>query len=136
MSISELRLFKRCAEFRPKEDYRQIPHATRGIYALLKQQPNKKFDVVYVGMARGLKSGIRGRLFSHFNDNMKRDLWTHFSIYEVWDNITESEIAELEGVFRHIYRRDIAANRINKQRSFAKLRRVRQNNLKSWVKDS
>ncbi|GAF97179.1 unnamed protein product, partial [marine sediment metagenome] len=33
-------------------------------------------------------------------------LWTHFSIFEVWENITENEIKELEGLFRQIYRKD------------------------------
>ena len=42
----------------------------------------------------------------------------------VWDNIREEEILELEGLFRHIYRKDARANKLNKQRGFAKLKRV------------
>jgi hypothetical protein len=124
MAISDLRFIKRCAEFCPKSDRVKIPRRTRGIYALLKKRPRlDKYDVVYIGMAA--KGGIGGRLWSHERSESKGDLWTHFSVYEVWDNITESEVAELEGLFRHIYRKDTRANRINRQRSFKKLRKAR-----------
>jgi hypothetical protein len=83
-------------------------------------------------MAHGLKSGIAGRLRSHARSERKKELWTHFSVFEVWDNITETEVAELEGLFRHIYRKDTRANRVNRQRSFKKLRTVRENQLRKW----
>ena len=132
MPVSELRFFKRCAEFQPQAEYRHIPINTRGIYALLRKKPNKKFDVVYIGMARGEKTGVRGRLWSHMHSPKKRGLWTHFSVYEVWDNITSAEVEELEGMFRAIYRKDLKANQINRQRSFKKLRNVRKNKLAEW----
>jgi hypothetical protein len=103
-----------------------------GIYVLLKKRNAGKFDVVYVGMAGGQKAGARGRMMSHSRNRTKGKLWTHFSLFEVWDNITQAEVAELEGLFRHIYRKDSRANRINKQRSFKKLKKVRANNLKKW----
>ena len=131
MPESELKLIKRCTEFVPQEDYRKIPRNTRGIYTLLWQDPNdrKKFDVVYVGMTSGKGSGAWSRLYSHARK--KKGLWTHFSLYEVWDNITKEEIAELEGLFRAIYRRDLRANRIAVQRGFRKLKRV-QMKLDKW----
>ena len=134
MSVSDLRFIKRCAEFRPRTEIKNIPAGTRGIYALLSERPKlKKFDVVYIGMARGVKSGIGGRLRSHARSARKGKLWTHFSVFEVWDNISETEVAELEGLFRHIYRKDTRANRVNKQRSFKKLRKVRQNQIQRWA---
>jgi hypothetical protein len=87
---------------------------------------------MYVGMAvAGRRGGLRSRLKSHFRK--KGDLWTHFSAFEVWDNIRDEEIVELEGLFRHIYRRDNKANALNIQRGFKKMRRVRQNNLSKWL---
>ena len=81
------------------------------------------YNVVYVGMAgAGQGGGIRRRLNSHKRN--KPGLWTHFSVFEVWDNITEAEVAELEGLFRQIYSKDSRANRLNLQRSFKKLKRV------------
>jgi len=63
---------------------------------------------------------------------MKQDLWTHFSVFEVHDNVRGEEIEELEGLLRHIYRRDSGANRLNEQRAFAKLNRVRSKQLDDW----
>jgi len=44
----------------------------------------------------------------------------------------DREIRKLEGLFRHIYRKDTRANQLNVQRSFKKLRKVRQNKLQDW----
>ena len=41
-----------------------------------------------------------------------------FSIFEIWDNIREDEIKELEGLFREIYKKDSSANKLNKQKGF------------------
>ena len=76
--------------------------------------------MVYVGMAQ--RGGIRGRLRSHLRS--KKDLWSHCSVFEVWDNIRDDEVAELEGLFRHLYRHDSAASALNKQRSFKAMLRT------------
>ena len=65
---------------------------------------------------------IRGRLKSH--RKKKEGLWSHFSIFEVWDNIRDEEIRELEGLFREIYKEDSSANKLNKQKGFKKLKRI------------
>lgn len=75
---------------------------------------------------------MRGRLRSHSRSVKKADLWTHFSVFEVWPNVTDDQIAELEGLFRHIYRKDSKANRLNVQRGFKKMRSVIQNDLDAW----
>jgi len=134
MPVSPLRLVKRFAEFRLKDAYVDVPKGTRGMYALLsksRKAGKDRYDVVYIGMARGAV-GVRSRLRSHKNSVRKGKLWTHFSVFEVWDNVTDDEIAELEGLFRHIYRKDTQANRVNQQRSFKKLRSIRNNNFVRW----
>jgi hypothetical protein len=125
MPVSELRLIKHAVEFCEKEEIRNIPSKTRGIYVLFNYRPKlKKYDVVYIGMAAGIKAGgILNRLRTH-RRGKKRKLWTHFSAFEVWDNIRQEEVEELEGMFRHIYQKDTRANRLNKQKGFKKLRRV------------
>ena len=130
MSVSELRLIKRCAEYLPQSHIKTITPFTRGIYVLFKKRRGlDKYDVVYVGMAGGNKTAsIRGRLRVH--KRRKGKLWTHFSVFEVWDNIREEEIQELEGLFRHIYRKDTGANKLNRQRAYKKLLRVRRKTLK------
>jgi len=132
MPVSELRLIKRCAEFLGQRQVRKVPADARGIYTLLKYRPKlKTYDVVYVGMAgRSTNGGIVRRLKKHAKQ--KPRLWTHFSIFEVWDNIREEEIRELEGILRHIYRWDTRAHNINQQRSFKRLTAVRNDNLELW----
>ena len=129
-----LKLIKRFAEFRPQTEVNLVPRSRRGLYVLYrKHKKNKKdkYDVVYVGMTT---SGIASRLRSH--KRKKGDLWTDFSAFEVWDNIRNEEIIELEGLFRHFYRKDSRANALNIHKGFKKLRPIRQNNLKRWVADS
>jgi hypothetical protein len=136
MTESALRLIKRAAEFKSKEEVKLLPRMLRGVYVLYRQRVihgREKFDVQYVGMAAaGKRRGLRGRLESHAKSIRKGKLWTHFSVYEVWENIRNEEVAELEGLFRHIYRKDSRASALNIQRGFKQVRRVRQNNLKAW----
>jgi hypothetical protein len=129
---SPLRLIKRSAEYIPVESVMSVPRGIRGLYVLYQYRPRlKKYDVVYVGMTTaGEGGGIRRRLRSH--KKHKIDLWTHCSIFEVWDNIRDEEIAELEGLFRHIYLRDSKANRLNIQRKFKKLSLVNGGDIETW----
>jgi hypothetical protein len=130
---SPLRLVKWVAEFRPIDEVKMLPRRLRGIYVLYKQhavQGRKNFNVLYVGMVK--LGGIRGRLEAHSKSERKKGLWTHFSAYVVWENIRDEEVAELEGLFRHIYRKDSQANSLNIQKGFSKVKRVRFNNLKAW----
>ena len=140
MAFSELRLIKNSMERVSKDDIKDVPLRTRGIYVLFKHRRKKDengifkdiYDVVYVGMARGLKSGIAGRLLIHQRHPDKGEQWSHFSAFEVWDNIREDEIAELEGLFRHIYRFDSRANKLNIQKSYSPLIRIRRQSKKNW----
>jgi hypothetical protein len=72
------------------------------------------------------KAGIGGRLRAHAKNTIKSRQWTHFSAFEVWDNIREEEVRELEGILRHIFRKDSHANKLGIQKSFKKLTRVRK----------
>ena len=133
MPQSLLRLISRCAEYIPLDQVRDLPPGLRGIYVLYKRRRNRRtrtrhYNVVYVGMAN--RGGIRARLRSHRRS--KRGLWTHFSVFQVWDNIRDEEIFELEGLFRYIYRDDAKANRLNAARGFKPLRKLRDNEIGDW----
>jgi len=131
MEQSPLHLIKRCSEYIELDDINLLPLGMRGIYVLYKDRPRAdKRDVVYVGMAVGGRGGIRGRLKSHRRH--KEGLWSHCSVFEVWDNIRDDEIIELEGLFRHIYRYDTRANKLNKLRGFKKLKSVTDKNFSEW----
>jgi hypothetical protein len=131
MSMAPTRWIKRLVEHLPKEDADEVPPGTRGIYVLFAHRRGDRYDVVYVGLS---KSGIRSRLRSHRRSRKKAQEWTHFSVFEVHDNISEAEIGELEGLFRLIYRRDSSANRFNVQKKHRPLSRVRRD-LVDWNKE-
>jgi hypothetical protein len=132
MPVAPLRLIKRCFEFAPQADVDEVPDGLRGMYVLYRyRRPRSgvggskaRFNVVYVGIARAGRGGIRRRLLAHRKN--KGAEWTHFSILEVHDNIRNDEVEELEGLFRHIYRFDGQANRLNVLRQYLPLDQVRK----------
>ncbi len=131
MKQSPLRLIKRSTEYLPVDEILRFPRGIRGIYVLYKYRPRlDKFDVVYVGMTKSGEGGVRVRLRSH--KRKKPGLWSHCSVYEVWDNISDFEIKELEGLFRHIYLYDSKANKLNIQRKHKNLVQIRDDDIESW----
>lgn len=121
---SLLRLVKRWQRYRPKEDFRSVPRGTRGFYVLYNKKRGGAYEVRYIGVSGlGAKGRIDRRLRSH--RRKKRD-WTHFSLFEVHDNITAAEIRELEALLLQIFRHDRRVGLANKQtgsRAFSALRR-------------
>ena len=114
-------------EYVPLERAGEVKRGLRGIYVLYRYRRSRRsgvsgrYDVVYVGMAR--TGGIRFRLRRH--KKSKVDLWTHFSVFEVCPNVRDEEVRELEGLFRHLYKLDSAANKLNKQRGYKPIRKIR-----------
>ena len=116
MPESPLRLVKRCAEYQAIDQIAFVPAKRRGLYVLYRKRRIKgkeTYAVVYVGLAT---TSIRRRLASH--RRTKGNSWTHFSIFE--------------GLFRHFYKKDPRASRLNVQRGFKKIRWVRNNDLTDW----
>lgn len=125
---STMRLIKSALEYRQIEELNIVPRGLRGIYALYKKR-GRSYDLVYVEMSAKEASGrIRNRLYQH--KRSKRIEWTHFSFYEVWDNISDHEICEMEGLFRQLYRFDSHANFYNKQQTHRPLLKVRKDTEK------
>jgi hypothetical protein len=105
MAESSLRLIRKVAEYIPQENVHLLRRGLRGLYVLYNEKRRTgKYDVVYVGMTNFNRGGVRSRLMRH--RTRKRDLWTHASIFAVWENVRDDEVTELEGLFRHIYRHD------------------------------
>lgn len=128
---SELRLIKNALEYQTIEQITELEKDSRGIYVLYKRKGFKNdeshhYDLVYVGMAR---KSITTRLNIH--KKSKENLWTHFSAFEVWDNISDIEIAELEGLFRHLYHFDSKANKLNTQKTYKPLVTISK---RKWIK--
>ena len=118
MPQSPLRLIQEALEYIEKDSIKNLNGGLRGIYVLYKLR-RQVYEVVYVGLS---DFSIRNRLRSH--RRKKGDKWSHFSVFKVWDNITDQEIQELEGLFRHIYRKNVKSNKLNRQRGFKKLKKL------------
>jgi len=132
--VSSLRLIKWCAQWQPKGEWENIPLNLRGIYVLhMRLKKSDCFNVAYVGMAAS-GMGIKRRLRAHAHSTRKKDRWTRFSFFVVWENIREDEIRELEGLFREIYSRDSTANSLNKQKRSKDLQRVTKKGVEEWQK--
>ena len=98
---------------------------TRGFYVLYKQDARGHHEVAYIGIGGlGNKSGLGGRIKSHAK---RKKGWTHFSFFEVHDNISGDEIRELEGLLLAIFSDDRRIELSNVQtgsRRFGKTRRA------------
>src|SRR5260370_42504147 len=95
---SLLKIVKRWRRYELRGDWSRIPPRSRGFYVLYKKRikgVEEKFDVVYIGVAglgTGVRRGIKGRLKRH--DDRKKG-WTHYSFFEVHDNVPREDIREL-----------------------------------------
>ena len=124
---SLLRLIKRWKRYELRKNWnKDIPPSTRGVYVLYNNGSPKEYRVVYIGVAGlGLTGGggIRSRIKRH---DRKIKKWTHYSAYEVHDNITRDEIREIEALLLSIFRDDKRILLTNKQtgsKKFTLLRR-------------
>ena len=128
---SLLRFIKRWKRYEPRENLRQIQRKTRGVYVLYQHVSRESYNVVYIGVAGLGKTGgggVRGRLESH-NTRIKN--WTHFSIFEVHDNITREEIREVEALLLGIFRHDPRIRLANKHKGSNKLYQLRH--ISHWA---
>jgi hypothetical protein len=132
MAEARLHFIKQCIERREfkEQEVEKIPSKTRGIYVLLHQKEPDVYDVMYIGMTA---AGVHGRLQSHLKSGTKTKFCSHFSMFEVHDNVPEEEIEELEGILRHIFRKDSHANQLAHQRGYGPLREVRRRDWGQWV---
>jgi hypothetical protein len=129
----QLFLFKNYVEHIPKGKLHEtVPKLVRGIYILFKEDTNtEEMNVVYVGRAtEGKKQGVGARLLAHRKDKKKR--WSHFSVFEVWQNVSNEIIIELEALILHIYSRDGTANKLNVQKNSKLFRCVRRARRGDW----
>jgi hypothetical protein len=133
VETKQLFLFKNYVEHIAKERLNEtVPKLVRGIYILFKEDVDtKKMNVVYVGRAtEGKKQGVGARLMAHAKDKEKD--WSHFSVFEVWQNVSNEIIIELEAMILHVYSRDGTANKLNKQKSSSLFRGIRRTRRDGW----
>jgi hypothetical protein len=123
---SRLRIVKRWKKYLPKkkEGLSAIPPMTRGFYVLYKQKTGGHYEVSYVGISGlGNKTALGGRIKSHANSKKG---WTHFSFFEVHDNISGEEIRELEALLLAIFSDDPRIELSNIQTGSGKFNQARK----------
>jgi hypothetical protein len=105
-------IIKRCRLYEHRGDFRGVPPVTRGVYVLYRERlPKRKsgrpiYEVSHIGVAgvaTEATTGMSSRLKNHHKNKAG---WTHYSIFEVHDNVRGEEIRELEGLLLRIFRDD------------------------------
>lgn len=117
-------LIKQCCRYEPRDTCSGVPKRTRGIYALYKQTGRNKHEVVYIGVAgigKKGRSGIRGRLTKH---NRRKKGWTHYSLFEVHNNVSREQIRQVEALLLGIFQHDPRIKLLNMQRGSKMLGRL------------
>lgn len=121
-----LRTIKRWLRYELRGSWKLVPKGTRGLYVLYRKRRGELYEVSYIGVA-GLGptggGGIRSRLKSH---DLRKPDWTHFSLFEVHDNIDRDEIREIEALLLGIFRHDPRIQLSNKQTGSRKLYELRK----------
>lgn len=130
---SPLGTIKRWKRYAPREELGTVPRHTRGFYVLYEQDKERRetrYEVRYIGIAgTGPKgAGIRNRLKIH---NRHKGNWTHFSFFEVHDNITGDQIREIEALLLQIFRHDSRVKLANVQTGSRKFYQARM--AKLWL---
>jgi len=123
---SLLRIVKRWKKYlrKNKEGLSAIPPMTRGFYVLYKQKPGGHYEVRYIGISGlGNKTALGGRIKTHVK---RKKGWTHFSFFEVHDNISGEEIRELEGLLLAIFSHDPRIELSNVQTGSGKFNQARK----------
>jgi hypothetical protein len=132
-----LRLIKNCHLYQERGTCRvrdHIPHVTRGLYVLYKQghQKNgkKTFEVTYIGVggvqSKEAKTGVGGRIRTHDKRAREKKIkdWTHYSYFEVHNNISREEIRQLESLLLTIFKHDERISLDNIQHGGSALRKL------------
>ena len=132
-----LRLIKNCHLYQKRETCRargHISHVTRGLYVLYKQGRRKKgkknFEVTYIGVggvqSKHAKTGVGGRIRTHDKRTKEKKIknWTHYSYFEVHDNISREEIRQLESLLLTIFKHDKRISLDNIQHGGSALRKL------------
>lgn len=124
---SLLRFIRRWRRYQLRGDWSRMSKGTRGVYALYRRTGTAdEYQVGYLGIAGVGKDGgggIRGRLKTH---HRKKSGWTHYSAFEVHDNVTREAIREFEALLLGIFRHDGRMELANKQKGSKKLYELRK----------
>ena len=130
MPTSLCDFLKNASEFQERKTFSHVPDRVHGIYVLY-DKSNGATNAVYVGMSSGPNTGVKRRLRMHDKSKRKGEKWTHFSIFQVWDNISLKQVKELEGLLRHVFRFENDFLNLNLQKRYQPLAHINKKSLKA-----
>jgi hypothetical protein len=116
---SALRLIKHWRQYADKKTVSKVPPITRGVYVLYQKEASH-YKVSYIGVG-GLRVNAQSAVASRLRSHVKhKEGWSHYSVFEVHDNVTHDEIRELEalllGIFRHDHRIKLTNTRLGSKK--------------------
>jgi hypothetical protein len=112
-------------EFLPASEIMQIPGNIKALFALYAYDSElRNFNVMYIGYANN-EGGNTIRSLLKEQERLNGRMWSHFSVYELWDYIQKDDQRAVDMLFKQIYRRDALYRREMTRSSLEKC----QNNL-------
>ena len=99
-------LVRRAIEYRPSACILQVPPNMTALYVLYSYNgASRHMNVRYVGYASGQR-GNDARSMLRSQHTLNGSMWSHFSVYELWDHFQKDDAAAVEALFEHVYRDD------------------------------
>jgi hypothetical protein len=93
-------------EYQPSRYIMQIPPNFTALYVLYAyDSETRHMNVRYVGYA-DKQSGDDVRDMLLQQQKLNGRMWSHFSVYELWDYFQKDDTKAVETLFEHVYRHD------------------------------
>jgi len=93
-------------EFQPSGSIMRVPPNLTALYVLYSHDSESRhMNVRYVGYANS-QSGEDARSMLWQQHKLNGRMWSHFSVYELWDHFQKDDTRAVETLFDHVYRHD------------------------------
>lgn len=84
----------------------RVPPNMKALYVLYSYiKESHQMNVRYVGYANG-QDGKDARSMLWQQHSINGAIWSHFSVYELWDHFRKEDASVVEDLFNHVYRHD------------------------------
>lgn len=93
-------------EYQPTSQIQLVPSGIKALIVLYSYNKEPEyFNVKYIGYADG-KGFNTARAILSEQQQLNGRMWSHFSVYELWDHLQKNDDYAVNELFRQIYRRD------------------------------
>lgn len=93
-------------EYLPTRCVTQLPSNMTALYVLYSyDNESRHMNVCYVGYANH-QNGDDARSMLQLQHRLNGRMWSHFSVYELWDHFQKDDAKAVDALFNHVYRRD------------------------------